>query len=340
MLRVGAPLVAAFCGGALWGCGGETGEPPVEPVTDIRPVWDKHFAAFREGVRSKDGTAERKAALDDIVKDYDDNSIVTIWDIAKSDAQANVTHEGDAIGNMFKTLLGSLQDCDDFDSKWKLNQPTSSSPGSVFLLWSCAKDGLNKATSTFIFVGDKIRKHNIVIDTGAVSENLLQSAGVSQEPRAADYTPDSVKAAWHNHLVAFRLGADAKDDHSTKVALDKLMLDYTEDSVVHAAFYVGGTIPAVVEHKGLASIRWRYAQIFKDIEKKEDAKGIFFEMSEEKSSGPVDQVFLISKIPASKIVWSTDTFIFDKNLKIIKQNMVVVNAVTDEAGSSGIDMVV
>jgi len=329
------------------------GAPEVPALSSIQPAWDNHFAGFGAGVSSKKDTVERTAALDKIMLDYDETSIVSIWDAAKSDAEnckggdtgnckPAVEHTGlEAIKSMFDGLFDGLQGCteadipDGLDAKLEVVEPTASAPGSVFLVWECKRAGFNKATDTFVFDGVKIRKQNIVIETksSAASASLLQPVSVSQVALAQDYKPDTVQTAWDNHFAAFAKGAfgNVGDDHTE--ALDMIMKDYTEGSSVHIAIYGEGTtaIPDFVEHKGLAAIRNMFKGLFDSIPDTCNLGAPLVEVSGG-AGGDAKQVFLVWRIPASKYKWATDTFVFDADLRIIKQNIVVVQAPMDTAG--------
>jgi len=354
MLRVGAPLVAAFCGGALSGCGTAPAPTPAPAPASIEPAWDNHFEAFGEGVSSKNATTARADALTKIMLDYDEASIVSIWNAAQTDAvnckhgdvencKPAAEHKGmDSIRVLFDGLFNGLQGCteegisDGLGAKFEVVEPTTSAPGSVFLVWECKKAGYNKATDTFVFDGVKIRKQNIVIETklNVVSQGLGHPVSFSQGPRAQDYKPDTVQKAWDNHFAAFRKGAEGNVDDPHTEALDMIMKDYIESSVVHMATYEEGAteIPDLKPHKGLKDIRDMFKGLFfGEIDNNCNLGTPLVEVTG-KDGGDAKQVFLVWRIPASKFKWATDTFIFDEDFKIIKQNIVAVQAPTDTAG--------
>jgi len=361
--------VVAFCGGALSGCGvsppptpvpvpAPTPKPPTPapptpapPPTELATAWKNHFDAFGAGVGSVKDTADRKAALDKIMADYDDNSIVSIWYAAKSDAENCKGGETGVkctpavekssvadIRTMFDGLFEELQGCTEADiddglkPKWELTEPVGSAPGSVFLVWECKKTSFHKATDTFVFDGAKIRKQNIVVDKAAALDShvLRQPASLSQGVRA-QATP--VADAWKNHFDAFGAGAAAKNDAETKAALDKIMEDYTEDSVVDIADYAEGAtkIPDFKKHSGLTEIREMFQDLFTDIDDNCNLGAPLQEITGDGDS-KAKQVFLVWRNLASTYKWATDTFVFDDNFKIIKQNIVAVHAAASREG--------
>jgi len=327
-------------------------------LASIQPAWDNHFAGFGAGVSSTKDTVERMAALDKIMLDYDEASIVSIWDAAKSDAEnckdgdvknckPKVEHRGlHAIKSMFDGLFDGLQGCTDagvtggLGAKLEVVEPTVSTPGSVFLVWECPHAGFHKATDTFVFEGVMIRKQNIVIETkssAASSASLLQQFGVSEPIHGvlpAEYHPNTVQEAWDNHFAAFGKGAFANvgDDHTE--ALDMIMKDYTEASVVHIAAYAEGAsaIPTFDAHQGLKAIRAMFLGLFDTIDDTCNLGAPLVEVTGDGGAHTAKQVFLVWRIPASKYKWATDTFVFDEDLKIVKQNIVVVQAAKDRTG--------
>merc|ERR1711997_1403158 len=106
----------------------------------------------------------------------------------------------------------------------------------VFLIWKCPGCGYDTATDTFIFgKGNKIIRQNIVVTQ------------TKQSPKQG-YFASTVQAAWDNHFAAF----GAQD-------LDKIMLDYTESSMVR----VHNNVTAeTTEFKGLAAVRTMFTNLF------------------------------------------------------------------------------
>jgi len=279
--------------------------------------------------------------------DYDATSIVSIWDVSLEDANNCVggdttnckpkfEHTGlDAIKGMFDGLFDDLQTCLDEgtgkleSNEGEITEPTDTAVASVFLVWECKRKDFLKATDTFVFDGVKIRKQNIVIEKKKAMEFLQQPVSLSQGLHVATDPPPpaTVEAAWKNHFEAFDMGAKegAKEgDKDFKPALDKIMLDYVEDSVVDIASYYKDTegLPGVEKFKGKEAIRGMFLNLFKSITDVSDLAAPLIQRSGD-NDGEAKQVFLVWRIPASKTDWATDTFVFDKDNRIIKQNIVV-----------------
>lgn len=130
------------------------GDKPDDPPADnpLFKGWDNHFKAF--GAKN----------VADIMKDYDENSIVQVYDnrdtIARTEAYAEF--KGIApITQMFTDLFKEIGDAGDNVAVGLLEIDTSTN--SVFLGWR--SNSHPKATDTFIFDGDKIRRQTIVVTT-------------------------------------------------------------------------------------------------------------------------------------------------------------------------------
>ena len=115
------------------------------------------------------------------------------------------------------------------------------------------------------------------------------------------YLADSVQAAWDNHFAAFG-GQD----------IDRIMLDYNEDSVLMSYETVAGELTTKT---GVAGIR-------------EFVEGLFAALSNTSSlTAPVvevtpQQVYLVWTCPSSGVQSATDTFIFAADNTISRQNIV------------------
>ena len=122
------------------------------------------------------------------------------------------------------------------------------------------------------------------------------------------YKASSVHNAWENHFGAF-------GTHD----LDKMMLDYTEKSEL-TAFNFGQpespTNPSY--HTGLAEIRSYFDTLFTRLVDESALNAPIVDITE----GPEKQVFLVWECPSSGYVSGTDTFFFDEDYKITKQNAV------------------
>jgi len=117
-----------------------------------------------------------------------------------------------------------------------------------------------------------------------------------------------VQNAWDNHFSAF----GAQD-------VDKILLDYTAQSVI--TIYDQSTGTKTV-HTGLDGARACFEGLFKSLSDISDLDAPVQIVKEAHKREP-GSVFLVWKCPASGYVEATDTFIFDKSAKILRQNVVV-----------------
>jgi len=120
---------------------------------------------------------------------------------------------------------------------------------------------------------------------------------------AAGYAPTSVQQAWDNHFSAF----GAQD-------VDKILLDYDEKSVLKAFNHKEGALTTAT---GVAEIRDFFVGLFKTLSDLSALAAPVVEVTE----APAKQVYLIWSCPSSGIASAQDTFIFDDNFKIRRQNI-------------------
>merc|ERR1712018_212349 len=99
--------------------------------------------------------------------------------------------------------------------------------------------------------------------------------------------------------------------------LDAIMLDYAPDCTVRL-FSAG----EFVTHKGADVIRSMFEGFFTKL----DMSTMETKVAdiEEDSGNGCGTVFLVWKCPGSDVELATDTFVFDKNFKIVSQTIVVI----------------
>lgn len=115
----------------------------------------------------------------------------------------------------------------------------------------------------------------------------------------------TTQPAWDNHFAAF-----------AEQNVSKILLDYVEESEVVIHDIATGINS---RHSGLAGVEALFTGLFSDLHDLSDLAAPVVEVEE----GPIPQVFLVWENKASGIVQATDTFAFDNNGKIIRQNIVV-----------------
>lgn len=95
------------------------------------------------------------------------------------------------------------------------------------------------------------------------------------------------------------------------------MYDYTEDSVVTVYDH---TTSKQDTYKGMAQIKGMFEGLFKMLSDLSNLGAPVVEVHDSPAS-----VFLIWSCPASGVLSATDTFFFDSNFKITRQNVVITS---------------
>jgi len=102
----------------------------------IYQVWENHFSAFGE------------QDIDKIMKDYDEKSVVYVWDHRDNSYCTRVYTGYNEIRDMFLNLFSILKNLDTL----KVNLTEIVDERSVvFLEWECKGCGITKANDIFIF---------------------------------------------------------------------------------------------------------------------------------------------------------------------------------------------
>jgi len=332
---VGAGITLCGCGPA------KTTDPPANPKTPPTPVelaWGNHFAAFGAGANQKDD-ATMKAALDQIMIDYDNESMVAVFN-DKCDGNKGTTTQRNGytefkteteirgfFSNLF-TQLGSADNLDKvgpIDSGKKEGAPVVLSGnklirGNVFLTWS-TKDltGVNVidwATDSFSWQTKdgvaKVWKQNIVATEPGKTcgEAAVVARDCSDNQKVCD--------RWDNHFAAFVAGQGFTDDTELEAALTKIMLDYTADSIVQV---FDTRTQAYDKFDTPAAIKEMFKQLFTAMQeaKTDDGNGLATKLLEVEPK--FNGVFLVWE--STSHPKATDTFVFDDDGLIIRQNIVV-----------------
>ena len=138
---------------------------------------------------------------------------------------------------------------------------------------------------------------------------LNEGAPACKAPLCTEPQGGPVQASWDNHFAAF----GAQD-------VDKILLDYTEKSVIKVYNQVTGEL---VEFKGLKAVKECFTGLFKDLS---DLSGLAAPAIrvEEATEDKAGMVFLVWRCPSSGYNHATDTFLFDAAGKIAKQNVVIM----------------
>ena len=120
---------------------------------------------------------------------------------------------------------------------------------------------------------------------------------------ANSYNPSCAADALKNHNDAF-----GEQD------IEKIMLDYTEDSLIMCYTFHDGKYWT---KKGLTEIREMFTGFWEHVGTWKDITLPVGEVSEDQPGSHIG--FLVWQAPGNGIPQATDTFVFDENHKIIRQ---------------------
>jgi len=252
----------------------------------VQQSWDNHFAAF--------GGQD----VERVLLDYTEDSMITVYDQTSG---AQTVHRGlRGVRDCFTGLFARLSDLSDLAAPViEVHEAANGQPGSVFLIWRCPASGYAEATDTFIFDsrGKILRQNVVVVDTQANADSYPQA---SEAPIGSG----PVRDGWENHFQAF--GAQH---------VGQIMLDYTDESVVTVYNHVTGDKSV---YEGLSGVRSCFEGLFASLHDTSDLGAPIIHVEEGAA-----EVFLIWRAPASGYESATDTFIFNAEGKILRQNVVV-----------------
>ena len=257
-----------------------------EPV--VQPAWDNHFAAFGSQDVSK------------VLLDYCEQSKIVAYNWHDN---TEVEFNGIAgAKECFTNLFAALPDLSGLAAPEI--HVEEGNPKSVFLIWRCPSSGVAHCTDTFLFddAGKIVRQYIV---------QLTESAPAGKAPLCTEPQGGKVQASWDNHFAAFG-GQD----------VDKILKDYTEKSVIKVYDQITGEL---AEFKGLKGVKELFTGLFKDLH---DTSGLAAPAIrvDAGSEGIAGSVFLVWRCPTSGFTHVTDTFLFDEDGKIAKQNIACIKA--------------
>lgn len=280
-------------------------------------AWANHFEAFSHMDEDK------------ILADYDDTSIIDVYNDACPEGKQKVmSYTGKTeIKAFFKYLFTTLgingsnialpeftgrapnpivepSAMDDFSLP-----PTSN----VFLVWSAVGQGITHATETFTWKkGGMVKKQNIVVTEDGATDECVATGVI---PVGAE---GPITDGWTNHFDAF----GSKN-------VTKILLDYNAASIIRIW---DNTLRQFSEHKGLTAIETMFEGLFKAIKDADNGDGT--------ADSEGIKVPVVSNTPQHNsvfLVWesfsnpkATDTFIFDDAGIIVRQNIVTNSKVATE----------
>jgi len=246
-------------------------------------AWDNHFNAF--------GSQD----LEKMMLDYVEESVAVIHDMTTG---SNAKFAGLAgIREMFTELFAELDDLSDLAAP--VVKVEEGPIPQVFLVWENPASGIVQATDTFAFdkMG-KIIRQNIVL--WRAQPLKLPFLDLNMDAKG---TPTQV--GWDNHFAAF-----------AEQNVTKILLDYNDQSEINIYNWV---TKEQTLHTGSAEIGTMFAGLFKALHDNSQLAAPVVRVEHK----PVPQVFLIWESPASGFLKVTDSFLFDDNGKIIRQNIVI-----------------
>ena len=256
-------------------------------------AWDNHFAAFGSQDVGK------------ILLDYCEQSKIVVYNW-HDDTETEFNGISGA-KECFTGLFAALPDLSGLAAPEI--HVEEGNPKSVFLIWRCPTSGFTHCTDTFLFddAGKIVRQTVCILNEGAPA----CKAPLCTEPQGGP-----VQASWDNHFAAF----GAQD-------VDKILLDYTEKSTIKVYNQVTDEL---TEFKGLKAVKECFTGLFSDLS---DLSGLAAPAIrvEEATEDKAGMVFLVWRCPSSGYNHATDTFLFDKDGKIAKQNVVIMKPAA-EAG--------
>jgi len=302
-------IAFGVAGVTLFGC---SSAPPSYNPTSVGEAWANHFGAFGAG------------DVDKIMWDYDDESVVAVFNDACTEETGYAEYKGLEIKDFFEALfsrLGSPQsngtltvpEFSGGDTN-PIVEPTESldSTANVFLVWNSVGEGVGATTDTFLWKqGYKVMKQNIV--TNEISQCTAVSRVEQKRTERRLQESTIIEEAWENHLNSF--GGQN---------LTSIMFDYVATSVIRV-FDNNGNIYST--HTGLAEIEAMFVGLFEAINAAKIGDETGVEVRKVEVEPEYKSVFLVWK--SFSHPKATDTFLFDDAGKIVRQNI----AVTTKAGT-------
>jgi len=225
--------------------------------------------------------------------------VVNQWDGSRQ------TFKGlDGVRECFEGFFGYMTDISDLAAPVvNVQEATSDIAGNVLLIWKVPASGVMDATDTFVF--DKAQPSKILRQNVVLYREDPAGKGVAAE-ESPPLNGGVVLEGWKNHFSAFA-GQD----------VPKVLMDYTENSVIHLYNEFSGEL---IKYEGLVGVEQCFTDMFKNMPCLTDVAAPIQHLEEIDDGGVL---LLIWRVPCSGYKRATDTFIFDKNGKILMQNIVV-----------------
>jgi len=202
MLKV---CIAGFVAGLLAGCGlsgdGDSTPSPAPPgyqPASLEEAWSNHISSLKD------------RDVPSILRDYDDGSIVRVYNVATMNGQADLEeHQGlEQIQKFFEGLFSSIGEYEaNFDKFTKVgsiayNGDEVLGAHQVLHIWN-TDDNVKRATSTFIYDNNfKIRRQNLAMNWPGISPTSQRHSALKKVELLQEQTP--VEHLWANQIKTSR----------------------------------------------------------------------------------------------------------------------------------------
>eukprot|EP01065_Artemidia_motanka_P025743 TRINITY_DN30708_c0_g1_i1.p2 TRINITY_DN30708_c0_g1~~TRINITY_DN30708_c0_g1_i1.p2 ORF type:complete len:370 (+),score=121.17 TRINITY_DN30708_c0_g1_i1:58-1167(+) len=277
-------------------------------ATSVQEAWDNHFGAFGEH------------DLDRILLDYNDESLIKVY--TQETGELRQYKGVGQIRELFSGLFQALDRAPDIRTQMDPvveEVDACGGFGHVFLLWEARSRGFENVTDTFVFDSNyTIIRQNVVVSphpTVAAETPATVSTPRDDHVRAED---TAAQRAWDNHFAAF----GEKDP-------EKVMEDYSEASVLRVYEHNGGQPCHVAS--SMDAIKETFQGLFETLADRSQL-GAPVIHTEQLSDWGV--TFLVWRSPTDGFVHATDTFVYNPDGKIIRQNVVTVKTADEDRAAA------
>lgn len=261
----------------------------------VQEAWNHHADAF--------GTQD----LEQIMVDYMESSVIEHYDYT---SDSLVTASGlNEIQTFFKNLFNQLSDMSCMTAP-VLNVTDSPVP-QTYLIWAVPCSNIFTGVDTFLFAeNNKFLRQQIVTTKGSGSPSYGEVIHYRQHPTQnpvpmdESYAKANVQDAFDNHWTAIE-----------RLDLQSLMQDYTETTELQSFDHSTGVLTVA---KGLAEIQRCFEALFSMLT---DLSGLASPVVHVTDQAEGKQVFLVWSCPSSGIIEGVDSFIYDNDYKIVRQNI-------------------
>lgn len=177
----------------------------------VADAWKNHFDAF--------GAQD----VPKILLDYDEKSVVTVWNTGDDSKAEFKGVEG--AKKLFQGLFADLKDLSTLKAPHvQVDEDIGNGSGQVFLVWECAGCGYKKVTDTFIFRPDfKIGQQNIVaFDKSSKQSKRGSLSQLTQEHKANSPMKVHISSTITKNDILQKTFAEFDKDDSNTITSEEL----------------------------------------------------------------------------------------------------------------------